>query len=200
MARAWELWTDYKLRFRANTSRRSRRPCSDTEHALSGRRPPIFCCIRSRRCSVWSGWLLFNFYPCSFIDVHAGISPGTDQRCRPPTGRRPPAADDLGLLASAAWLIRRGRGEHGGRQAAYGECLPQGDVTQPVRSAFWTGIGLLDHHGDSDRGRGCSRGARPLLEDHQLDGAEQGVPAHTGRAGQRQEGVAAGAPPCSAKP
>jgi hypothetical protein len=184
MARAWELWTDYKLRFRANTSRRSRRPCSDTEHALSGRRLPIFCCIRSRRCSVWADSSCSTSIraPSSTSprrDIRwyrSTLSANHDQQKAPGRGRPPPAG--VGRVADPA-----GRGEHGGPQEAYGECLRQGDVTQAVRSAVWTGIGLLDR-GDSDRGRGwllrgqaAARGSPPGLR-----GA--GVSAHTGRAAQ----------------
>jgi hypothetical protein len=74
----------------------------------AGRRPPILCCIRSRRCSVWAD------SSCSTsIRAPSSTSPRRDIRWYRSTlsanhdQQRPLAADDLRLLASAAWLIRR---------------------------------------------------------------------------------------------
>jgi ATP/maltotriose-dependent transcriptional regulator MalT len=85
----------------------------------------------------------------------------------------PLEAEDLERLAWAAYLI--GRDDDGADAAAraHHEFLRRGEVERAVRCAFWLAFGLLNR-GEVARGGGWVARARRLLDDGQLDCAEQG--------------------------
>jgi DNA-binding NarL/FixJ family response regulator len=80
---------------------------------------------------------------------------------------------DLDLLAVAAHLLGRDRDADDIGARAHQEYLRLGDVARAARSAFWLGMSLLNR-GEMARGGGWLARARRLLDDEQLDCAEQG--------------------------
>ncbi len=80
---------------------------------------------------------------------------------------------DLERLAMAAYLV--GRDDHSADawSRAFQGWLHAGDVPRGARCAFWLGFTLL-HRGEFARGGGWLARARRLLDDGQLDCAEQG--------------------------
>jgi len=85
----------------------------------------------------------------------------------------PLAPADLERLAMAAYLVGRDDDSAEVWARASQEWLRVGDAPRGARSAFWLGFTLL-HRGELARGGGWLARAQRLLDDGQLDCAEQG--------------------------
>jgi len=85
----------------------------------------------------------------------------------------PLQGDDLELLAVASYLLGKFSESHDIWSRAHNEHLNTGDIRCAARCAFWLGFTLLNA-GESARGGGWIGRARRLLDEAQLDCAEQG--------------------------
>jgi DNA-binding CsgD family transcriptional regulator len=85
----------------------------------------------------------------------------------------PLGVEDLERLAAAAWLTGRDDEAVALSERTHHEYLREGDAAPAARCAFWLAMGLL-RRGEAARAGGWLARARRLLEDRQLDCAEQG--------------------------
>jgi DNA-binding CsgD family transcriptional regulator len=85
----------------------------------------------------------------------------------------PLAPDDLERLAIAAHMVGEERVADEAWERAHHQFLERGDVARSVRCAFWVAVGLLNR-GETARGSGWLSRAQRLLDDSQLECAEQG--------------------------
>ena len=82
-------------------------------------------------------------------------------------------AEDLGRLATDAYLVGRDADSEEVWARAHHEWLQLGDAERAVRCAFWLSLGLLSR-GELARAGGWLTRAQRLLDDGQLDCVEQG--------------------------
>ncbi len=82
-------------------------------------------------------------------------------------------ADDLELLARAAYMLGRDDDYVGGLQRAHRAHLDSGDAARAVRCAFWIGHNLL-FRGETARARGWFARGQRLLESAERDCVERG--------------------------
>jgi hypothetical protein len=87
-------------------------------------------------------------------------------------GDSPLEPADLERLAVAAYLTGRDTESEQAWARAHEECLRRGDATRAARCAIWLAFGLLNR-GEMVRAGGWVARARRLLDDQQLDCAEQ---------------------------
>lgn len=83
------------------------------------------------------------------------------------------AAEDLELLAMAAYLIARDDDYLSALERAYNAYLDSGENTRAVRCAFWLGLRLL-FRGETGRATGWLARARRLIECEEQDCVEEG--------------------------
>jgi DNA-binding NarL/FixJ family response regulator len=85
----------------------------------------------------------------------------------------PLGAEDLELLATAAYLLGRDADSAAAWERAHHEYQGRGETAHAVRCAFWLALGLVTR-GEVARGSGWFARAQRLIDEGQLDCVEQG--------------------------